>query len=215
MTGKVSSQFRAAVIISRFSSEHAFFFALQRIASKPVATSDFCFPSLSIELGCTGRETAIKVIDCWLGTGFRQGGQLPDDIVEPFHLCPVVSRAVHHAEKSLTFVGVVGNTLYYDCNLPGGLDFRASAHASRRKVNGFRLTATQETKHPSGDVFRHTAVPLLSELDAVAWEQLLCCRAGTESFEEPGWAQHSEPTADSSTQAASAVADTGGGEPAS
>ena len=62
---------------------------------------------------------------------FRRGGQLADEQLEPFHLCPVTSRAMQRAEQDLTFVGSVGSTLYYWWNLPGSLDFRASAHASR------------------------------------------------------------------------------------
>eukprot|EP00966_Prymnesium_polylepis_P264915 6120356-Prymnesium_polylepis.1 len=79
---------------------------------------------------------------------------------------------MQRAEQDLTFVGSVGNALYYWWNLPGSLDFRASAHASGRKGYGFRLTPKQELKHPGGDVFGGAASSQLAAPDSAAWEQL-------------------------------------------
>eukprot|EP00966_Prymnesium_polylepis_P316445 7311882-Prymnesium_polylepis.1 len=112
MSGPVSTNFRAAIILTRFPEAKGYFFALysklQETDSRIKGIADIpelCFPSQNIEIGCTGRDTAFKAVDCWLGPAFRRGGQLPDEQLEPFHLCPVTSRAMQRTEQNLTFVG--------------------------------------------------------------------------------------------------------------
>ena len=80
---------------------------------------------------------------------------------------------------------------------PRILRFQSFCACVEVKGNGFRLPPpTQELKHPGGDVFGGAASSQLAAPDSAAWEPLLSHRTGTASFEEPLWAQHSEPVAE-------------------
>ena len=100
------------------------------LINQPSAISQSINQSASIQ-SAISNQSSISHQSLLAWAAFRRGGQLADEQLEPFHLCPVTSRAMQRAEQDPTFVGSVGSTLYYWWNLPGSLDFRASAHASR------------------------------------------------------------------------------------
>jgi hypothetical protein len=102
----------------------------QSISHQPISHPSSINQSASNQ-SAISHQSSISHQSLLAWAAFRRGGQLPDEQLEPFHLCPVTSRAMQRAEQDLTFVGSVGSTLYYWWNLPGSLDFRASAHASR------------------------------------------------------------------------------------
>eukprot|EP00966_Prymnesium_polylepis_P316269 7307941-Prymnesium_polylepis.1 len=66
---------------------------------------------------------------------------------------------------------------------------RGTDSDSPRRKNASIQVATCSEERPVGG--SQLAAP-----DSTAWEQLLSHRAGTASFEEPLWAQHSEPVAE-------------------
>ena len=207
VTGTVNSNFRAAVIICNGRDEQEqgsfCFFALAKSPSAIDGAVVLQFPSLPIEVGVSGLETVTRAIDCWLGPAARRGGRLPENADAELHLCPLFSRAVERALDDLSYVGSSGNTLYYCCMVPGLADFRASIAASRRKNNGYRVTATQEKLYPSchvrlsrSDTVQDAANSdnsvVLAPADHEAWKRFLSWQAGGETFTEPPFAQHSE-----------------------
>ena len=198
VTGPVASEFRVSVILAGFDDTMpSAFFALHSAFSfdqELFTLPQLSFPSCPLEVGCSGHDAASRVIDRWLGNAARRGGVLPLEDDNPFHLCPLFSRALVEALQQLVYVGNSGTLLYYWCNVPNLSAFRSATHATRSKVNGFRLTATQEKKFPGGDVFEECCAELLPPSDVEAWKRLHSYRAGEASFEEPPSAQHSEPS---------------------
>ena len=175
------------------------------------------FPSMYIEVEGEGRTTATNALCKYLGPSLLKGGEGSDYTTSPV-LLPIFSKVLQKAVNDLQYVGTFGNTEYYSCALPDvtwivqsseegtltsqpALSIHASAFAaSRREINGYRLTDTEQ-KRCAGTSIRPFAqsLPLLrttAGYDAAALaavlETVLNAPSAVPAVQSAACSQHSE-----------------------
>ena len=171
-----------------YDEEHCF------VVTGPNSNSSWSFPPQSSGVGTSLLDAAVQAFDRYAGPAVRKGSNAlplagevgPTDSSRSWQLLPVLARAVQDGIDRGSALGKYGpNVAFFSCYVPNLGSHVASFIASRQDSTGFRLTSTEQRKHPFGGIvphaaaFEHLASPDLAALKAALASGTNCTRSAS------------------------------------